>query len=197
MMDASNTMSDHCSKESAPLQTASRSLAIVCTLGTVATTIACFTCIRIEILNHQVGSFLPRQQVDGRITKWRGTSERVFRESTEQRIRQDRLCHYADGEHPTDRQMQFILGTPLTDKETATLAALCRQNQLESSLYAWVSTLGLLQYLLLPFAAGCAIWCTFHVRGIWQRVYWLALVAACGLCSVMLIYRGYFSSLGF
>ena len=56
------------------------------------------------------------------------------------------LDHYADGEHLTGKQLQSILGASLTDEEGAMLAALCRRNQLDSSLYAWVSTLGFVQY---------------------------------------------------
>lgn len=189
-------MTDSTSRWHERFQNPTRVRTLVSALSTILTVVACVTCLRIEALNNVLGGVLPRHEVDGQATKFRATSTRVFREAMESRLRQDRLEHLDECEHFTDTQLQSILRSPLTRSEKAALDESCRQNEWNTSLLAWVSTMGLLQYIILPIALGSTLWCIAHVRTTGERIYLCGLLALCVLCVVMLFHRAYFASLG-
>ena len=170
--------------------------ALLCGFSTILTVAACVTCVRIETLNHRLGGVLPRQEINGGIPKWRGASGRVFREATEARLRQDRLAHLDGDDDRTDAQLRAILDQPLTQREKTELDELCHRNDLEASLYGWLTTMGMLQYAILPLALASSLWCLLRAQSRWRRAYSSVLIFSCLICVVLLFHRAYFSSLG-
>jgi hypothetical protein len=153
---------------------------IACLLLTL---LAASTCVRIEVLNANVGFYLPRSsEVEDASVTWRAATPTIERRWRE--IRSRRLDDAS------------ILTRPLTVVEQAEMRETLRQNNRWNALLEAVSTWGLLQY---PLVAVLLPWCLWlarkHDRGWWRRALYAAtaVVLACG---VMMVYRGYFTSLG-
>ncbi len=141
--------------------------------------LATIVCLRIEWLNAENGYYLPRDFTTDP-GQWRTsavTNETPWRERLAAR-------------DPT------ILTQPLTPSEFTEMQTTDRKSNLRDSLQATVDSWGLMQYLLLPFLL-IALPFNFrkHNRRGWRIAIGCAFIGVIA-CTVLMLYRGYFTSLG-
>jgi hypothetical protein len=143
------------------------------------TAVAVFICAWIEILNIQSDSYLPRDFADGHTWReYRMTSETVWRK-----------------DHSYDDPA--ILTRPLTVTEAAQMKQDVGLAISRNHMYRIVGTVGLLQYPLVLFLLASIAPTFLKSRGRITRIT-LGTSFICVLaCGTLMLYRGYFSSLGF
>jgi hypothetical protein len=101
-------------------------------------------------------------------------------------------------QHPGEPEpgIEEFIGPPYTDAEQASIDTAIARNTLNSQLRNWVSGMGLLQYLLAPIALLSSL---VLFRGTENRAVRFASVA-CAVSNMtsmyLMVYRGYFTSLG-
>ena len=135
-------------------------------------------CVRIEMLNGRAGRVLPRTGPG----KWRASH--VQSEGSWRRLRS---MQSGDATWQT---------RPLTPAEDALMRAEVGANVANSDLRDLVSTVGLLQYLLVPALLVCSLQ-LFRRRE--SRLHVLVAAASflsAATCGGLLFHRSYFSSLG-
>ena len=145
------------------------------------TAMAVFTCVRIEVLNVMAGGLLPQDMVTdpgpwrvsylSNETQWRGMQARMHDDPT------------------------WIV-RPLTGAEIAEMKREVHQAVNAAALEWTTHTLGLLQY---PLVFALLIGLPFALRRHRSRKWRGIIGASFGLlviCGVLMIYRGYFASLG-
>ncbi|XAM00393.1 hypothetical protein OT109_03190 [Phycisphaeraceae bacterium D3-23] len=158
-------------------------------LMVLVTLVVCSTAVRIEVLNAQVGGFLPRPQppsVEGNNIKWRTTGPSMVERMFRTRLLFERGIEY------TDEARDALVLTP---DELRRLGEEKRLARLDARFRSVVSSMGLLQYSLVPAGIGlCFI--VFLGRG---KLYRAGAVCCAGLfvaSGVLMMYREYWPSLG-
>ena len=149
----------------------------------LATALATYVCLRIEVLNLRAGSLLPRQaDAAGHLPKWRLGNERAIRR------------HMIDGyrrESGHDGPQFNLTASQQRQIDEAVERAVC-----EEALRRFVSTWGLAQHVIAPTALALCI----LVALIWRtrRTLVLASIAACPIvwALAMMMHRRYLLSLG-
>jgi hypothetical protein len=134
----------------------------------VLAVIAILNCWMIEIVNIEAGGYLPRKDFppDGQNPKWR----------------------YSPG--------RYLLERAQTPSEKRQAFADMQINEPRNKLRGLIQGTGLLQYLIAPAALVMAlIWRRSEKRPLACIVADLCCVSA-AFCMYMMVYRGYFSSLG-
>lgn len=139
-----------------------------------------FIAMRVEVLNYQAGTVMPRGPLDK--GKWREdivTNELMWKQARGPRD---------DEGNPLPRAL-----TPAeVDRMNSDIAKSRANNQLRE----WIRSAGLLQYLLLPaliFSVGSIAAC---IRSKRHAINWSAAILIALFAGGSLLYRGYFSSLG-
>lgn len=153
------------------------------------TGVACSTAIRIEILNARVGGFLPRPQppsVEGNNVKWR-----VAARTTVERIYKQQVLH----ERGIDYSDEALDTLVLTPRELRELEEQQRLARLDARFRSVVSSLGLLQYLLIPVGLVLCV-VVFPDTGRTYRAGALVCGALLIVCGGLMLYREYLPSLG-
>ncbi len=164
----------------------------------LTTAMAVVICARIEYLNEVTGSVLPRRDsgTDGN-PKWRVAAQRSVRLHVLLRIKNDRLNLFARDNPgtPLPRDDE-IMRQPLTEEEQSELQWALERNRRLGALYDYVRTCGLLQYIVAPlafiFSCIAAIRPELSTRCVLSAIF---AILALG-CIVMMLHRGYASSLG-
>ena len=161
------------------------------------TVVVLHTCIRIEVLNARYNHFLPRTDAGNGNPRWRCAASSLLLRSLERDIANDRYRRFMQA-HPNEpgSDPDQFLGPPYSVAETTFIDAEMAENDLRASLLGWVSSFGLLQYILAPLAFCSSLASLYFNHNVIIR-----LVA--GSCTVsilvavgFMIYRGYFTSLG-
>ncbi|MFK7788393.1 MAG: hypothetical protein AB8C95_02725 [Phycisphaeraceae bacterium] len=155
----------------------------------IVTFVVASTAIRIEWYNHAVGGFLPRPQppsIEGNEIKWRTTSADMAEKSYR------RGLAYERGIEPTD---EIINSMVLSAEQKSEVQKIRRHAKLRSKFRNLVSSMGCMQYLLVP--VGIFL-CVLNLK---RKI--VALIIISGLCLAinvvaggLMFYREYFSSLG-
>ncbi|HEY4261366.1 MAG TPA: hypothetical protein VGM98_14460 [Schlesneria sp.] len=163
----------------------------------ILTCIVVHTCVRIEVLNARYGYYLPRTDFGSGNPKWRVADEKLFRLREEMMIARSRQEDY-QAAHPDEGfpDESAFKGPPYSVAEQATIDAEVDHNRRNSTLRAWVGSMGLLQYVLAPAALFWSLDIVVSDRLRGRRV----VAGLCGLlnliCIALMYYRGYWSSLG-
>lgn len=161
------------------------------------TAVVLHTCIRIEVLNARYNHYLPRTDWGNGNQKWRCAASSLLLRSLERDIANDRYHRFMQT-HPDESgsDPDQFLGPPYSVAEKTFIDTEMAENDLRATLLGWVSSFGLLQYLLAPLAFCISIASLYFNPNVIIR-----LVA--GSCTVfilvaiaLMIYRGYFTSLG-
>lgn len=153
-----------------------------------------YTCVKIEVLNARVGYYLPREFSDSPYTnpKWRGNC--FSKEENWLRIRLPQIRFEADsGEEkpPTPEEK------PLTSEEEKIMKKEVAQARANNELRGIVGSLGLLQYLLVPLVFfGLLFFCVSKRCPRGHRIGAGVMSGLALVCGFFMIYRGYFTSLG-
>jgi hypothetical protein len=143
------------------------------------TVVAVFICTWIEILNIQSGNYLPRDFSDGHTWRqYRMTSETVWRN---------------DHSHNDPA----ILTRPLTIPEAAQMQQEVGRATARNHMFRIVTTVGLLQYPLVLFLLICILPAFLNSRSRSARIALGVAFIFVFACGTLMLYRGYFSSLGF
>ncbi len=147
-----------------------------------------FICIRIEILNRESGYRLPNREFyndnqDNGPVKWRESPI-----TTEKRWRQVRGPRNEDGS-PAERE--------LTSSEKYHMECEISGAKANNALLEFVSSAGLLQYILVPltFFLSFALYTRLPVQKRRILIAFPPMFLAI-LCGILMLYRGYFTSLG-
>ena len=149
------------------------------------TALAVFICVRVEVFNAQVGGLLPRRDLQDHPgnPKWRVEATIVVRRSREAEFR-----HQAELAGKS-----FVL----TDAQNREIEAAVERARVDAAFREFVSSWGLLQYVLAPFTFLLGLYLAksrkapaSHRVGAW------VMTVAAAACIVLMFYRGYFSSLG-
>lgn len=136
-------------------------------------------CVLIEVQNARAGSYLPTSEA-GKWRESRMTTEARWREWQSRR-----------NEDPT------ILTRPLTPKEKDSMETMIRQSRALNSLRELISSIGLMQYLVAPLATVlCAVVAGTPDVSRSQRRLAMMCTGASLTATVLMLYRGYISSLG-
>lgn len=147
------------------------------------------TAIRIEWYNHAVGGFLPRPQppsMEGNEVKWRVGHPDFAEEGYRRELA------YARGLELSDEKLKAL---PVTAEQQEEIDRIRYQSTLDAEFRALVSSMGLLQYLLVPLGILCSV---FAIRR--KTVFWTIAGVPCLVVNLitcgLMIYREYFPSLG-
>lgn len=161
------------------------------------TVIVVHTCIRIEVLNALNEYYLPRTDFGEGNPKWRDATQTSLLISLEHRIADERLSEFVV-KHPTKSvtNVAQFTGPPYSQEEQNLIDKELADHALRAELYAWVSCMGLLQYVLAPVAFVWAIALIIFDRSIFFRVASSVFAVSVAASIWLMIYRGYFTSLG-
>ncbi|MEM1354974.1 MAG: hypothetical protein AAGH88_08825 [Planctomycetota bacterium] len=164
-------------------------------LTVIVSGVVASTAIRIECYNHAVGGFLPRPQppsMEGNNIKWRVSGPSMAERSYRQSIARDQGFVLSDDFETRSQELQKIT---LTNEQQQELLTIKRQVKLDADFRAFVSTMGLLQYLLVPLGFFCSV---LAIRRKTQL--WISLGMPCLFVNFasggLMLYRGYSQSLG-
>ena len=166
--------------------------------STVLTGIAVVICARTEHLNAMNGFLLPRRDVSPQGNpKWRAAAQRTVRRDVLELIKNERGNRWTienpGKELPSD---EHIMREPLTDAERALLEEELAKSARLASLYEWLSTAGLMQYVVAPLAVLLSLVSVVRTNSWRVRGASIALAVVALVCVWMMVYRGYASSLG-
>lgn len=151
---------------------------------TVLTTMAMYTCIRVEIFNVRAGGYLPRKSdADWGISTWRTLAPSAVRGVMEKQFRMEAELQG----RPAD----------ITPAQEAQIAKAIESAEENAAFRGFVETFGLAQYIVAPLAAILGYRLATGKKK-QERARWLSpgLAILSGICIVMMFYRGYFTSLG-
>lgn len=173
------------------------SLGYVCC--TCLTIVVAINCTSIEYLNYRAGGYLPRKDFGPANRKWRIASEKGIRIDIERRFRLHRLDNI-DSKHDDISKQKEIYERQFSAEELVAIEA-CLKSKMKYrlsmlNLHQWVSTMGLLQYVLAPLALFWALIHVFMKSVIGLRLGALFLATVNATSIVFLLYRGYYQSLG-
>ena len=163
----------------------------------ILTTVVAFTAVKIEVLNVQNGSPLPRKEFDGRIPTWRVAARTILIQLKLQEIAALRSLNgpesTSQAEYDPD---QLAIELPLTDEELWDLFEAIEKADRNGEFRGFVGTMGIAQYLLAPTALLFSI---IHLREKQSKADRLTIFLTLSVSFVailLMFYRGYFSSLG-
>lgn len=149
------------------------------------TSVSAYTCIRIEVFNASVGGLLPRSPDTeyGTISTWRCASMSSVRQRMEWKF----LNEANEAGRPA----------VLTEAQQEAITAAQREAVLNNEFREFVGSWGLWQYIVAPLGVVLTLLLPGR-RNSPRLVNTLAAAAVLvsSSCVVMMIYRGYFSSLG-
>jgi hypothetical protein len=163
----------------------------------ILTCIVVHTCVRIEVLNARYGAYLPRTDFGSGNPKWRVADEKLVRLHEELMIARSRQADF-EAAHPDEEipDETAFRGQPYSPTELATIDAEVDHSRRNSTLRAWVGSMGLLLYVLAPAALLWSLDIVVSDRSRGRRLF----AGLCGLlnlvCIALMYYRGYWSSLG-
>jgi len=164
-----------------------------------ATIVAVHTCLRIEWLNHRAGGLLPRDIVGTGNPKWREGADRAIRAAFHRRIslqEDDRILADHGRVTAEDERALDENPRPLTEIQQKELQRELDQSHANSALRHWVQTWGLLQYVLAPLAVVLSLVLLIRAPSWRGRLGFSLLGTLSGGAVVLMLYRGYFTSLG-
>lgn len=170
------------------------SLFVVCV---VLAAVVLHTCVRIELLNASNDYYLPRTDWGDGNPKWRCSAASAHRQWLDREIANDRYRRFTEG-HPeeSDRNPDQFLGPPYTVVEQSLIDTAMANHKLRGDLYGWVCSFGLLQYLLAPLAFCVALVSLCFDKRVWMRYAAAGCAISVAVAIGLMIYRGYFASLG-
>jgi len=159
------------------------------------------TALRIEHLNALNGGYLPRQDLDqGGNRKWRAWSEAALLGAIENRIRIERVRRFEESfeRAPTEEEVRELWLQPLSLEEERFGHQELEKSRIRKKLHWWVAGPGLLQHFLAPLVFLWAIYLILEITSLPCRCRFLPFVfaGAAALSIHLMIYRGYFASLG-
>lgn len=153
------------------------------------------TCAQIEIKNAEAGGFLPRTLPEQGSPKWRHNPVHTEKRWRQMRADPDPAAVTVSSEQFRDITTQ-LAEAALSPEETAQMRREVAQAKAENDLYFWVSTMGILQYLLAPMALVWSLVVAVSRRDRRRRAV-AAIVATASAVSLLIMFcRGYYSSLG-
>lgn len=169
----------------------------LCFVCVMLTAIVAHTALRIELLKARCNYYLPRTAIDDGHPKWRVAAPESVRHWIDREIANERHARFKQ-EHPDEqgRDSDQFVGPPYTSVEQQMIDTAMTENQQQNALRNWVSTFGLLQYVLAPLTLCLSLACLRVCQNSVMR----PLAVACAISTVAaigsMIYRGYFKSLG-
>lgn len=117
--------------------------------------------------------------------------------SLEHKIAIERFeSHLAQHPHDPPRDIEEFSGPPYTNAEQALIDSEIARNTLELELRDWVTGMGLIQYLLGPVALILSLLLLWHSDTFVARIAFVACTVSNSISIYLMIYRGYFESLG-
>lgn len=150
------------------------------------------TAIRVEVLNHRMGGYLPRPQppsLEGNDIPWRVSTRRVMEPGYRRHLLLERGGVAAlDG--LDDKAVMAIELTPAESNELERYLERVDDNR---RLRALVSGPGMLQYLLVPLTIGLAI-LLWPKRSMMGRSVLATCIALCLASGALALYRQYFQA---
>ena len=147
-------------------------------LNVIIATIVVLICLQIELLNNAAGGYLPHEP-DG---KWRDAtpvSEEMWRRQ-QSYIKED----------------ETLLTRTLTENERLQMQKDIEQANTMNALKGTVSGQGIFQYVLAPVAFILSIVMTIARRPMYKRIICAFFALSSLVAMVLMLYRGYFTSLG-
>ena len=135
-------------------------------------------CVQIELLNHAADSYLPRKDSG----KWRQSfflSEEMWRQYYNSKMGDEAL-----------------LNRPLTADERNQMQKDVSYAKDKNALLGMVSSFGLLQYILAPLSLIWSFTIAKRNANIAKRILSALFVISNFISIVLMVYRGYFTSLG-
>ena len=137
-------------------------------------------CIEIEILNHAASGYLPRKDLDD--GKWRTSP--VFSEESWRRM------------NSMLNDDKTLFSRPLTAEEQIRMEREVFREKTNNSLRSSVSSLGLMQYILAPLSLIYSLIIALRSKKIFVKMISAVFALSSGTCMIVMLYRGYFTSLG-
>jgi hypothetical protein len=164
-----------------------------------ATVIAVHTCLQIEWWNFRAGGLLPRATRAHGNPKWREAADRAIRANFQRRIEMgeyERIV--AERGRVTAEEEKALKTNPraLTATEQNELERELDQSHTNSTLRWWLETGGLAQYVVAPLAFIMSLVSMVRTKGFRSRLGFGFLAVPSGGAIAMMLYRGYFTSLG-
>ena len=163
------------------------------------TVVVVHTCVQIEWWNYRAGGILPKDTRGPGNPKWREAAARSIRANFQHRIKMQEYDRIIAERGRVTAAEEVALETnprPLTVTEQNELQRELDQRHTNSTLLSWVQTGGLAQYVLAPFAFVVSLVLLIRAATWRGRL-------GCGLLGVLsggaigaMLYRGYFTSLG-
>ena len=153
--------------------------------------------IRVEILSCRAGVSLPYTDKGNYNQKWRVAGDRACVNHSKQIVAMLRMQAYVrenpEAPCPTEEE---VMAAPLTVEEQRFCYSERQKNLARGSLVNWLSTMGMLQYILAPTVLVLSIYTISFVQRKSVRII-AALTLCVGVaCCATMFYRGYFTSLG-
>lgn len=142
-----------------------------------------YTCVRIEVFNHQAGGPLPVKNYELWGKKWRAGVPSLTRKYEEERL----------------RDIAAAEGRPfeITPEQQAEIDEMVKQVERDGAFRDFVASFGLLQYIVAPTALLLSL-ILIRSKRLGRR--WrigAGCLATCNLgCIGLMLFRGYFSALG-
>ena len=162
----------------------------------ILTAVVAFTAVKIEVLNLQSGSPLPREEFDGRITTWRAGGESFFVQMKLRDIAANRFQkNYKTNRSVGDVPAHTVLALPLTDSELSDLCQTFEKVERNSEFRSFVQTMGIAQYLLAPITLIFSVIYLCERQPKSERLMGLLALSVASVAILLMFYRAYFSSL--
>jgi hypothetical protein len=165
--------------------------------GLILTCVVVHTCIRIEVLNARYGYYLPRNDLDRNNPEWRVAALSIVRKSADRMIALERQSEFLQQhpDQPVPDEAAFR-GPPYSKAEQEAIDSDVQRSKSNSDLYYSVRGMGLLQYLLAPAALAWSVDLARIRAPRWIRITGIAGCVLNAICIALMLYRGYFQSLG-
>ena len=157
------------------------------------------TCLQIEWWNYRAGGLLPRDTGGPGNPKWREAADRSIRAKIQRWIKTEEFERIIAEYGRITAEEEKALETnprPLTAAEQDELERELDQSHTNSALQAWLQTGGLARYALAPFALVMSLVLLVRAATCRGRLGFGFLGMLSGGAIGMMLYRGYFNSLG-
>lgn len=164
-----------------------------------ATVVAIHTCIQIEYWNYRAGGFLPRDIPSQGNQKWRVAADRSIRIHFQNRINMKDFERILAERGKVTAEESAAIETnprPLTSAEQDELERELNESHTKSILNEWVSGWGVVQYVVAPLAFVSSLILLIGATSRSTRTGFAAMTALSGVTICFMLYRGYFTSLG-
>ena len=147
-------------------------------INTFLALVVLFICIQIEILNHAADSYLPRKDSG----KWRQSpysSEKIWKD------------YYI-----RKKANEALINRPLTKDERIRMEEDVSRGRANNALLGFVSSFGLKQYFFAPLSFIWSISIAIRHSNKIKRIISSIFIVSNFICTVIMLQRGYFTSLG-